>query len=46
MFDRKLGYIESKPRSPGEISEKPCAHFRGHNLNAIFLVLCQNVYLS
>ena len=42
----KLGHIESKTRSPGQISETPCAHFRGHNLNVIFMELCQNVYLS
>ena len=42
----KLGHIECKTRSPGQISEKTYAHFRGHNLNFMFMELCQNVYLS
>ena len=47
MSDMKLGHIGSKTRSPGQILEKKtCVHSRGHNLNAIFMKLCQNVYLS
>ena len=46
MSDMKLGHIKLKTRSPGQISEKPCVHFRGHNLKAIFMEFCQNVYLS
>ena len=45
-LDLKLGHIGSKTRSPGQILEKPCVHFRGHTLNVIFMKLCQNVYLS
>ena len=46
MSGMKPGHIGSKTRSPGLILEKPCIHFRGHSLNAIFITLCQDVYLS
>ena len=45
MSDLKLGHIGSKTRSLDQILEK-LVHFRGHSLNAVFMKLCQNVYLT
>ena len=38
----KLDHIGSKTRSPGQILENPCVHFKGHSFYAIFMELCQN----
>ena len=42
----KLGHLESKPRSPGQISRKPCKHSSGHIFEAIIMNLAQNVCLD
>ena len=39
----KLGYVGSKTRSSGQISEKPCVHSRGDIFDHKFMKLCQNV---
>ena len=38
-----MGQMESKPRSLGQISLKPCMNFRDHKIASIFLLLHQNV---
>ena len=42
----KLGHFESKTRSPGQISRKPCLHSSGHIFQAIIMNLAQNVCLD
>ena len=37
-----LGHVGSKSRSLGQIIEKPCLHFRGHNIDSIFIKLTHN----
>ena len=39
----KMGHVESKTRSMGQILEKPCVHFRGYILCLILCRLGQNV---
>ena len=39
----KLGHVGSKPRSLGQILEKPCVHSRGHSFDSKFMKLCQMV---
>ena len=39
----KLCHVGSKPRSLGQISEKPSVHSRGHSFKPKFMKLCQNV---
>ena len=39
----KVGHVESKIRSLGQILEKPCVHSRGHRFEQNFTKLCQNV---
>ena len=41
----KLGHLESKTRSPGQISGKPY-HFSTHIFQAIIIKLAQNVCLD
>ena len=41
----KLGHVNSKTRSQGQIIEKPCVHSRGHSFDQKFMRLCQNVIL-
>ena len=41
-----IGLKGQKLGHKGQILEKQCVHFRGHSFNAIFMKLCQNVYLS
>ena len=36
----------SKTRSPGQIVERPCVCFRGHNFSSIIMKLGQNVCLD
>ena len=38
----KLGHVGSKPRSLGQILEKPCVHSRGHSFDSKFMKLYQN----
>ena len=38
----KLGHVGSKPRSLGQILEKPCVHSRGHSFDLNFMKLYQN----
>ena len=42
----KLGHLESKTRSPGQISGKSCYHSMGHIFEAIIINLAQNVCLA
>ena len=42
----KLGYVESKSRSPGQTSRKRCCHSSGHIFEAIIMNLAQNVCLD
>ena len=42
----KMGHIRSKPRSLGQISEKPYVHSRGHIFSLIIMKLGQNVCLD
>ena len=42
----KLGHLESKTRSPGQISRKPFYHSSGHIFDAIIMNLAQNVCLD
>ena len=39
----KMGHVESKTRSMGQILEKPCVHFRGYIFSLILFRLGQNV---
>ena len=39
----KMGHVESKTRSMGQILEKPCVHFRGYVFSLILFRLGQNV---
>ena len=41
----KMGYVGSKNRSLGQISEKPCVRTRGHNFCLIIMKHGQNVCL-
>ena len=41
-----MGGMGSKSRSLGQILVKSCLHSRGHNIDAIFLKLAQNVCLD
>ena len=38
----KLGHVGSKPRSLGQILEKPCVHCRGHSFDLNFMKLYRN----
>ena len=38
----KVGHVGSKPRSLGQILEKPCVHSRGHSFDFKFMKLYQN----
>ena len=38
----KLGHVGSKPRSLGQILEKPCVHSRGHSFDSKFMKLNHN----
>ena len=38
----KLGHVGSKPRSLGQILEKPTVHSRGHSFDSKFMKLYQN----
>ena len=38
--------VGSKPRSVGQIMEKPCEHSRGHSFVPIFIKLAQNDHLD
>ena len=38
----KLGHVELKTRSLGQILEKPCVHSRGHSFDSEFMKLYQN----
>ena len=42
----KTGYVGSKIRSLGQISEKPCVHSRGHIFSLIIMKPGQNVCLD
>ena len=42
----KLGHVESKTRSVGQILEKPCVRSRGHIFSPILMKLSQNVCLD
>ena len=42
----KLGHVQLKTRSLGQIIEKPCKHSRGHIFCLIFMKLGQNVHLN
>ena len=39
----KMGHVEPKTRSMGQILEKPCVHFRGYIFSLILFRLGQNV---
>ena len=42
----KMGHVESKTRSMGQILEKPFVHCRGHIFSPILMKLGQNVCLN
>ena len=42
----KMGHVESKTRSLGQILEKPCIRFRGLIYSSIIMKLGQNVCLD
>ena len=46
QMSSKLGHVESKTRSLGQILEKPCVHSRGHIFSLILMNLGQNVCLD
>ena len=39
----KLGHVESKTKSLGQILEKPCVHSRGYSFDSKFMKLYHNV---
>ena len=41
----KLGHVQMKTRSLGQIIKNPCQHSRGHIFCLIFINFCQNVCL-
>ena len=42
----KIGHVRSKPRSLGQILDKPCVRSRGHIFSPIVMKLNQNVCLD
>ena len=38
--------VGSKPRSVGQIMEKPCEHSRGHGFGPVFIKLARNDHLD
>ena len=42
-YSSKLCQVGSKTRSPGQILEKSCVHYRGHRFDRNFMKHCQNV---
>ena len=41
--DLKLGHVEAKTRSLGQVLEKPCVHSRGQSFDSKVMKLYKNV---